>query len=116
MLPLSKPKETTMLYKTIILELLQQRPQIHEKLRQERKLLPTLEKYARELKASHEIWKEILSQAIPESAKSQLSSEAMEIALQEMEHRLSLELPPSDSEPLSLDAAMAFLRKNTPQN
>jgi len=47
-----------MQYKTIILQLLQQRPQMHEQLRQERKLLPTLEIYAKELKASHEDWKE----------------------------------------------------------
>ena len=39
-----------MQYKTIILELLQQRPQMHEQLRKERKLLPTMERYARELK------------------------------------------------------------------
>ena len=32
-----------MQYKTIILELLEQRPQMHEELRQSRKLLPTLD-------------------------------------------------------------------------
>ena len=32
-----------MQYKTIVLELLQQRPEMHEQLRQNRKLLPTLE-------------------------------------------------------------------------
>ena len=37
-----------MQYKTIILELLEQRPQMHEELRQSRKLLPTLEFYASE--------------------------------------------------------------------
>ena len=43
-----------MQYKTIVLELLQQRPEMHEQLRQQRKLLTTMEMYARELKASHE--------------------------------------------------------------
>ena len=49
-----------MQYKTIIHELLQQRPQMHEQLRKSRKLLPALELYARELKTSHEAWKEML--------------------------------------------------------
>ena len=58
----SIPKETTMQYKTMILELLQQRPEMHDQLRKERKLLTTMERYARELKTSHEAWKELLSQ------------------------------------------------------
>ena len=49
-----------MQYKTIIHELLQQRPAMHEQLRKERKLLPTLEMYAHELKTSHEAWQEML--------------------------------------------------------
>ena len=61
------PKETHMQYKTIIYELLQQRPQMHEQLRKERKLLTTLELYARELKTSHEAWKEALDQQRPGS-------------------------------------------------
>jgi len=43
-----------MQYKTIIHELLQQRPQMHEQLRKDRKLLPAMELYARELKRDHE--------------------------------------------------------------
>ena len=43
-----------MQYKTIILELLEQRPEIHDQLRKNRKLLPTLEICAHELKTSHE--------------------------------------------------------------
>ncbi len=99
-----------MLYKTIILELLQQRPQMHEQLRLERKLLTTLEMYARELKSSHEAWKEVLSQARPGSEAIQISSEAMEMALKEMEDRLPSESPMDDHETLSLDQAMAFIR------
>ena len=99
-----------MQYKTIILELLQQRPQMHEQLRLERKLLTTLEMYARELKSSHESWKEVLSQARPGSEASQISSEAMEMALKEMEDRLPPESATDDHETLSLDGAMAFIR------
>ena len=47
-------------YKTITLELLQARPQLHEQLRKQRKLLTTLEFYAKELKESHESWTETL--------------------------------------------------------
>src|SRR5207244_13441885 len=59
------PKETNMQYKTIVLELLQQRPQTHDQLRKDRKLLPTVEMYARELKTSHEAWKKTLGQERP---------------------------------------------------
>jgi uncharacterized protein YfaS (alpha-2-macroglobulin family) len=107
--------ETTMQYKTIIHELLQQRPQMHEQLRKERKLLTALETYARELKTSHEGWKELLSQMRPDSDQSQISSEALEIALKEMEDRLPSESPQNESEALFLDAAMLFLRPRTPR-
>ena len=97
-----------MQYKTIVLELLMQRPQMHDQLRQERKLLTTLEVYAKELKQSHEAWKEQLALAKPGSEASQISSEAFEMALKELEDRL----PPASQtdEALSLDQAMASLR------
>ena len=104
-----------MQYKTIVLELLQQRTEMHDQLRKDRKLLPALEFYARELKTSHEAWKETLSQAEPGSDPSQIASEAMELALQELEDRLPSESPQDDQEPLSLDAAMAFIRRHTPR-
>lgn len=98
-----------MQYKTIILELIQQRPEMHEQLRQERKLLTTMEMYARELKQSHEAITLQLRQANPGSEPSQISSQAFEMALKEMEDRL----PPAsamDDQELSLDAAMAHVR------
>ena len=98
-----------MQYKTMILELLQQRPQMHEQLRLERKLLPTLEIYAKELKTSHEDAMEQLRQLRPNSEASQISSEALEIALKEMEDRLPPESVTNDHETLSLDKAMAFV-------
>jgi hypothetical protein len=102
-----------MQYKTIILELLEQRPQIHQELRRSRKLLPALELYARELKDGHEAWKERLLQAKPESDPSQIASEAMELALKDMEERLPSESNQDESETLSLDAATAHLRHPT---
>jgi superfamily I DNA/RNA helicase len=101
--------ETHMQYKTIVLEMLKERTELHQQLRKERRLLKTMELYARELKTSHEAWKEQLRQQRPGSEASQISSEAFEMALQELEQRL----PPEsvmDDETLSLDQAMAFIR------
>ena len=103
-----------MRYKTIVFELLQQRPLMHEQLRKDKKLLATMELHARELKASHEAWKEVLSQARPGSDPSQIASEAREMALQDLEDRLPPESRQED-EPLSLDAAIAFIRRPTPR-
>ncbi len=98
-----------MQYKTIVLAFLQQRPEMHEQLRKNRKLLPALEFYARELKTCHEAWKETLSQMKPVSDPSQIASEAMEIAVKELEDRLPSASPQDAAKPLSLDAAMAFI-------
>jgi hypothetical protein len=103
-----------MQYKTIILELLQQRPEMHDQLRKNRKLLPALEFYAKELKTSHEAWKETLSQAKPDSDQSQIASEALELALEDLRENLPSESAPDDLEPFSLDAAMEFIRRHTP--
>jgi hypothetical protein len=55
-----------------------------------------------------------LGQARPESKPGQISSEALELAVQDLRDLLTEESPPDDTEPLSLDAAMAFLRRHTP--
>lgn len=100
-------------YKTMILEMLQQRTELHEQLRANRTLLPTLESLASELKARHEAWKANLSQATPGSDPIQIVSEALELALHEIENRLPCESNPDGSEALSLDNAMAFIRRHT---
>lgn len=102
-----------MQYKTIILELLEQRPKMREELRQSRTLLPTLEFYASELRDSHEDWKDRLLQAKPESDPSQIAGEAMELALKDLEDRLPSESNQGESETLSLDQAMAHLSRHT---
>ena len=100
-------------YKTIILEMLEQRPKMREELRQNRTLLPTLEFYASELRDSHEDWKDRLLQAKPDSDPSQIASEAMELALKDLEDRLLSGSPREGQEALSLDQAMAFIRRHT---
>jgi len=102
-----------MQYKTIIYEMLQQRPQMHDQLRKSRKLLPTLELYARELKTSHEAWKEMLRQMRPGSNQTQIASEALEMALKQMEDHLPSALSQDGNEAQVLDAAMLFLRRPT---
>ena len=100
-------------YKSIIHDLLHQRPQMHDQLRKSRKLLPTLEQYARELKTSHESWKEMLVQLRPGSDPTQIASEAMEMAVKEMEDRLPSASPQDGNEAQILDAAMLFLSRRT---
>ena len=103
-----------MQYKTIVLELLQQHPEIHQHLQSRRTLLATMELYARELKTSHEAWKDRLCQALPGSNPSQITSEALEIALWELEDVLQSEFPPDESDSLSLEGAMVFIRGHSP--
>jgi hypothetical protein len=104
--------EMIMQYKTIVLELLKQRPRMHERLRKHRKLLATMEQHARELRTSHLAWKELLSQLRPGSAPSQIAAEALEMALKELEDRLPPEQDGGENQ--FLDATMLFLR-HTPR-
>lgn len=112
MFPL-KTKEITMHYKTICLQMIQDRPEMYDSLLKNRTLLPTLERYASQLKTSHLDWRELLSQARPGSSESQTAGEALEIALQELEDSLPPAFPQDEDEPLSLDAAMAFITRRT---
>lgn len=104
-----------MQYKTIIMEMLEQRPEPHEQLRQQRKLLTMTHQYAKELKASHEAIKEQLQKASPDSDPQQISSEAFEVALKELEERLLPATAADEHQELSLDGAMAFIRRHTRQ-
>ena len=102
-------------YKTIVLELLQEQyPALHEQLRRERMLLPALNGYAASLKRHHDTWMERLSQKRPDSDPVQIASEAMELALLDLRDDLPSGSEASAPEPLSLDAAMDFLRRHTP--
>jgi hypothetical protein len=104
-----------MQYKTIVLGLLEQNPQMYRQLRKNRKLLPALEIYAQELKTSHEAWKNVLSGKTPDSDPSQVASEALEMALKDLEDHLPSASRRNDRQAVSLDAAMAFIRHHTPR-
>jgi hypothetical protein len=101
-----------MQYKTIVLALLEQRTELYEQLRQTRQLLPTLEALATELRDHHLALTESLTQASPDSDPCQIPSQALELAVKDLEDCLPSVLPPDDQEPLSLDQAMAFVRSH----
>jgi hypothetical protein len=67
-------KEGKMLYKTIVLHLLEDRPQMYQQLRKSRTLLATLNRLAEELKASHEALMNLGNQP----------NEAAELAIKEL--------------------------------
>jgi hypothetical protein len=52
-------------YVTIVLELIQNRPEFCAKLRADKTMLSTVECYAKELKAGHDMWKERLRASTP---------------------------------------------------
>ena len=81
-------RETPMQYRTIILKLLQQRPQLYEQLCKEHNLLITIKICAKELRERHDAWKERLLQTRPGSTASQIDSEALEMAVTELEDRM----------------------------
>ncbi|MBS0265387.1 MAG: hypothetical protein JSS02_25860, partial [Planctomycetes bacterium] len=56
-----------MQYKTIVLNLLRQRPEYYAQLASQRKALATVNQLAIELKTSHQAWQEERQQAQPES-------------------------------------------------
>jgi hypothetical protein len=82
-----------MQYKTIVLELLKQRPQLYDQLRKEDKLMERMEFLAAELKMRHDFWKEQLSRTRPKADPGQIASEAMELALKGLEDYLPPESP-----------------------
>ena len=98
-----------MQYMTIIHELLQQQTPIYEQLRKERRLLATVESYAKELKARHDAWAKMLTPLRPSSHPAQIASEALEYALKEVEGHLPSELEEEEAHQF-LDAAMLFRR------
>jgi hypothetical protein len=110
--PIPYLKEITMRYKTIVLELLQQHSEIYNALHSSRMLLSTMELYARQLKTRHEAWKQRLSRAKPDSDQTQVASEALEIAVQELENFLG---SPDDNESFFVEGAIAFIHGRTPQ-
>jgi hypothetical protein len=108
-------KETYMQYKTIVLEFFKEsHPDAHDRLQRDRKLLRTINAYAVDLKAKHKAWMNALRSTEMVTHPSQLSGTALELALEDLQNSLQHEFGTDESEPLSLDAAMAFIRRHAP--
>ena len=75
-------------YKTIVLEMIQDRPRLYEQLRTSRRLLPSMESYAGDLRDSHLAWQETLLMQRPGSDPSLIACEAMELAIADLMQRL----------------------------
>lgn len=102
-------------YQTIMLSLLQEFPALHRTLAANRSLLPTLKQTAHTLKERHSYWTQVFRQERPTNSSEQITSEALEMAVAEMRDTLPAEsLPNGLSEACSLDAAMTYLRQQTP--
>jgi hypothetical protein len=106
-------KEKSMQYKTIILHLLEQRPEIQDQLQSNKTMMPTLDRFSRELQDRHQSWVATLSQSGECCDESQVANEALEFALEEILGSLQREFP-SAADELTLDGAMEFLRRHTP--
>ncbi len=104
-----------MQYKTIVLEILQQRTELYEQLQTKRTLLAMVDRVAIELKIRHNEYMEQMAKLHPEMEANIAYSAAFELALKELEDRLLPESEVDEPEELSLDGAMAFIRKHSPK-
>ncbi|HEX3149322.1 MAG TPA: hypothetical protein VHR66_14710 [Gemmataceae bacterium] len=102
------------MYKTLVLQLLRERPKLHDYLKKSGTLLQAMELQAIELKSHHATYKDVIDKMKPGSDSSQVAAEALELALQDLRDRLPNEIPADSNEPISLDKIMAYLRGQTP--
>src|SRR3954467_13350627 len=104
-----------MRYMTIVLELIQEQfPTLHEQLKASRTLLSTVEDYATALKARHDLWKTEFRLANPGRDPAQIASDALEMAIEDLQASLPPESSTAEAAPLPLSAAMAYIRRHTP--
>jgi hypothetical protein len=96
-------------FKTITLRILE------DQTGQPKPTLEELDRYARLLKSSHDEWTSLLREENPGWGNGQIESQALELAIMDLQDCLASASPPGESEdqPLSLDAAMDFIRKTT---
>ena len=103
-----------MRYKTIIQELLPAYPEIHRRLVETRQLLPALDSFAAELKSSHLNWIGKLRQSNPTMDEPSAASAALELALAELQNRLSLQESEHERETMDQADATADGRQRMP--
>ncbi len=90
-----------MRYKSMMLELLEEYPALHDLLRRDRTLLATMEAWAVKLRDQHLSWIEMLRLKHPASDPTQRASEALELAVRDIQDRLRVEFSLSEQEPLA---------------
>ena len=100
-------------YKTITLELLQEEPDLYERLRGGKRLLPAMDAYSIDLKARHEAWEETIARKQPGSDPRQVAAEALELAIQELRDRLLCVSSKGEAEPTT-DTAKGRPKRATP--
>lgn len=102
-------------YQTIVLAMIEHRPELYEQLRASRMLLAAVNDLATSLRAAHLQLLEDLQQANPHFDPAQLRAEALEMAIQSLLEDLpSASTASEEGEGLSLDDAMSYLRRHTP--
>lgn len=88
-----------MRYKSMMLELLEEHPVLHDQLRRDRTLLSTMETWAVNLRDQHLSWIEMLRLKHPAGDPTQRASEALELAVRDIRDRLRVEFSLSEREP-----------------
>ncbi len=102
-----------MLYKTIVLELIQDRPELCARLRSEKLMLRTVESLALTLKTSQQAWQEQLVTTMRGDSEKLIGSRAMELAIRDMIESLPSEPSRNGDEAISLDALIQSVRSPT---
>ena len=103
-----------MQYKTIVMELLEQNPELYNQLMQNRRLLETIDAMALELKLRHEQTIAELSEQQPDVTYSVICSQATEIVIAELQQRLAPTSDHETDEMMSLDQIMASVMLHSP--
>ena len=104
-------------YPTIVLELLQDEyPRLHSRLEPTQQLHRAVDDYAAWLEGHHASWMNRLNARRADRDPNQLASDALELAIADLREDISYSPPvpgAETDEPLSLEAAMAYLRRAT---
>ena len=102
-----------MLYKTVVLDLIQQDRRFYRNLKRTRRLMATIDCLSQELRQSHLAWKAELQDLKPQAIPNLISSEAFEHALQEIQNRLRFVSSENEAETAQLEQAIRFIRNHS---
>ncbi len=86
-----------MQYQSLALGLIESQPALHRRLQRSRRLVEVMESHALDLKASHLAWIDRLAERRPGDDPQSRKSQALELALADLEERFAQEASPSGS-------------------